>query len=395
MNECFILINTGSRVDEPCKAFVVDVVLENGVYSISGTEQIPLVCSNMPAGLEYRSQGVLIAEKIYEYIKSVQLGTILGVFFRCPALRRNIQDLYYLTEEMVEDLSSEAGKLAPGLKISHGSEIAFWIAVGLKKKIVCPIISSCGIPTDKLPREAKVTGIPGVRLQSLSHWESVAGLAAKISKETSVPIEDVKFILIMLGSGFGVYAWMQNRIVSINVRHMNGAMSQSSIGATVDYLALLDYFKREGITDIDCMIKTAARLSGKNGGLCMYDPRYGDLKVFASDVRSAIQNPTEENLGLRTLFNALVLQLVESVGRARMAMSCLGEVDTEIPVYFFGGGANWIELCREIQSSIGTKLFSQFERITNPNQDPEMYFFSFEILRYLNGTLNGMKIDPY
>ena len=299
--------------------------------------------------------------------------------------------MYFATDQLVTDLTPEDCKLAKGLKISHGSEIAVWIATNLATKLNCEAISSCGIPTDKLPEEAKITGIPGVNVESLSHWESVAGLAAKISKETDTPIQDVKFILIMLGSGFGVYAWMQNRIISINVRHMSGAMSQSSIGSTVDYLLLLDYFKEKGITEIDQMIKTAAGLSGKNGGLSLYDPRYGDLKEFAKDVREVMANPTKENQWKIDLFKALALQLIQSVGRARMAMSYLGEVDNQIPVYFFGGGANWPELTKKIQESLGEKLFSGFIRITDPKEDPEMYFFISESLRYLNGA----QATPY
>lgn len=391
MKEYFILINTGSRANEPCKAFLVSVCKKEIGYVVDETEQILIDYSGMPQD-SYQSKGEFIAQRIIESLEAN--GTEISVhfvFFRCPALRRNIIDLYTMSERMVIALTPEDGKLASGLKISHGSEIAFWIAYGLFNRLGCIAVSSCGIPTDKLPKEAKFTGIPGVELESLSHWESVAGLAAMISQRDEIAIGDVKFILIMLGSGFGVYGWMQDRIVSINVRHMNGAMSQSSIGATVDYLTLLDYFKEQGITDIDQAIKFAAGLSGKNGGLSMYDSRYGDLKNFASDVREAIANPTCSNYWIIELFKALVLQLVQSAGRARMAMSYLGEIDTQVPVYFFGGGANWSELTANIQEFLGTKLFSGFERIVDPNQDPEMSFFLAEALMYLNGA----KAMPY
>ncbi|MDD3284042.1 MAG: hypothetical protein PHZ07_00425 [Patescibacteria group bacterium] len=384
--DVFVIINPGSRQDEPCKLAMVPVTLEEGVYSAvdSDVMTVSIDYAGFPSDSEYPDKGVFISQKIYEYIQRESLN-IKAIIFRCPALKKNIQGLTYLTKSMVEDMTPKnPGELADGLKIPHGSEIAAWVCVCLESKLQIRPIFSCGIPTNLLPEEVKVVGIPDEELDAVSHAEFLKGLMYMMARRLEITPMEFVGIPVMFGSGFGIYGWKGEKIVSLNVRQENGSMSQSSIGATVNILTLLRRFKRKGITDVDAILSEVAKLMGKSGGLCMFDPRYGDLKVFASDVREAMKDPNQEkNKGIILIFRALVYQVVSQIWRARGGLSYFGERNNQVTVYFFGGGSNWPELIEAVEECLGDLVF-KFEMVDG---DPEREFFIAEALKFLNGEI--------
>jgi len=361
----YLVLNSGGRRDCPVKVFSVFP----DIHTRSLHKVIKLPSQEFPKGSSFEEQAKMILPKLEETLPKYGIDDpayLEGVFFRCPALRESVKGPTLVDSVMVAEMRS-----GRALMLKHGSEIAFWLAHLISEKYGIKAIFSRGIPTDDMPQYSKMTGHPDITFNLLSHREAVEGTAV-INQKRNPNLDS--FVLVMLGSAFGVYAWENGKIVNGLVRHNKGPMSTTSIGG-IDALTLLDYFLKKKIKKTIDVRKEISFLSGKGGGLQLYNPQWVSFLEF--------MNSYKDNDPLaKELFSALMFQLSEDMGAARFSMQETG-LSQAVPVYFYGGCAREQILISSIVDRCECPLFSGFHNLEdNEGRDPEMEFFISEIEKF-------------
>ncbi|HRZ29334.1 MAG TPA: hypothetical protein P5052_00845 [Candidatus Paceibacterota bacterium] len=319
---------------------------------------IPIIINfpDFPSGISYCEAAKLLVPVLQDYMLNTDF-----ILFRCPAFNFNVLGITQLTEELAENFSSK-------IAIQHGSEIGFWLAYELTQIYKIPAVFSRGIPTSRLPDYATITGHPNIKKTCMSHWEAVEGVAHHVATKEK-PVSEVEFILIMLGSGTGIYLWEKPGAISaFKIRQWEGPMSPSSIGG-LDTLALLDFMLSQGETSLKEARKKISALVGSKGGFQLFDPRWLDLREFRKDVENFHPLAT-------SLFEAWIIQISGKVGEVKLSMK---QPKQPTPVYFYGGGSNWPELVSRISDRLSEHLFLNPEVITI---DPENEFFISQAIEF-------------
>lgn len=313
---------------------------------------------------DYQKMAEIIAPKLYHLAEESDF-----ILIRCPAIKKNVLKITRLADDVMKDFPKNTC-------LTHGSELGVWLGDILRKKTNVPVIYSRGIPTSMLPEYATITGHPEIQNACRSHWETVEGTALCIAKTKKIDPANVSFILVMLGSGIGIYGWEKQKIVAYKVRQADGPMSQSSIGG-IDALTLMDYFLSKEKIDLRLVRDETSSLLGKIGGLQLYNPEWKDLKLFRKYVE------TGDNLAV-SLFEAGAFQIGARIGEVRASMS---DPKANIPVYFYGGGAKWREFVEAIERRLLKGVCKSFGVI---DTDPEMEFFINQAKEYALQTQSNI-----
>jgi butyrate kinase len=348
MKKC-LLINPGSSDIKSVKISTIQGLPDNAVVV-----PVNINLPEFPVGINYHEAAKLIVSVLETLMSDIDF-----ILFRCPAFNFNVLDITLLTNDLAEDFSNKT-------IIQHGSELGFWLAYELIQIWKIPAIFSRGIPTSMLPEHAVITGHPKIRKSCLSHWEAVEGSSLYIA---SLGQNISEFILVMLGSGTGIYLWEKPGVIScFKIRQWDGPMSPSSVGG-IDALALLDFEIERGETSLKEARKVINALTGSKGGFQLYNPRWLDLREFKKDLENG-------NALAKSLFEAWVIQITGKIGEVKLSMQ---HPKSRTPLYFFGGGANWTYLVERISERLSEHLFSELKVIEG---DPENTFFVSQAVKF-------------
>lgn len=180
---------------------------------------------------------------------------------------------YLVTKEMKDAL--HAGKASP-----HASNLGALIAAQIAEPENIPAYIYDCVSSDEFEDIARITGIPGVRRESLCHVLNAKAVARKVAKEHGKKYQDINTVVAHLGGGISISAHKNGRIIDC-IRDDSGPFSPERCGG-IPLLYFLDLCFSGEYTKKDVM----GLIRGK-GGMKAYlgtqDAREIEAKIAAGD----------------------------------------------------------------------------------------------------------------
>jgi butyrate kinase len=266
---------------------------------------------------------------------------------------------YRINELMLEELRERP-------RIEHASNLGAKIANDLAQKINVPSFIVDPVAVDELDPLARISGMPEIERESLSHALSVKAAAKRLAKEVEKPYEHLNLIVIHLGGGITVSAHRKGKMIDVNNASSEGPFSPERTG-TLPAKALIDICYSGKYT-----LKEMYKKIIGGGGIVAYLGTNNTLEV-----EKAI---SEGDKKAELIYQAMAYQIAKCIGE--MATVLKGEVDY---IVITGNGAgdkgalgktfvNWIKDRVEFIAPI----------ITYPGSE-EMKALAQGAIRVLNG----------
>ncbi len=211
---------------------------------------------------------------------------------------------YVVNEAMLRDLErAERGEHASNL----GAVIAYEIAreAGVSAYIVDPV------SVDELPRIAKITGMAEIEKPVLSHALNTKAVAKRYARERGVPYDNLRLVVIHMGSGNSVSAHRGGRMIDVT-----NSMEEGSFG-----------MDRAG--GVPCVQLLRLAYSGKYDFRTLRKKLFGEGGVYSylgtKDFREVERRMGEGDERAREVSEAMVYQIAKDAGS--MAAVLEGKVD--------------------------------------------------------------------
>ncbi len=261
---------------------------------------------------------------------------------------------YIVNKKMLQDLErAERGEHASNL----GAMIAYEIAkeAGVEAYIVDPV------SVDELPTIAKITGMAEIEKPVLSHALNTKAVAKRYSKEVTRPYEELRLIVVHLGSGNSVSAHENGRMVDVT-----NSMEEGSFG-----------MDRAG--GVPCMQLLKLAFSGKYEFKVLKKRLFGEGGVYSylhtKDFREVEERARAGDSRAEAIAEAMAYQIAKDVGAMATVLS--GKIDA---ILITGGIAHsqWFlnKLIPRIEFIAPVKLY--------PGED-ELRALAEGVLRVLRG----------
>ncbi len=299
---------------------------------------------------DYRTS--LVKQTLQE--AGISLSELAAVVGRGGLLKPLQSGTYLVNEAMLRDLErAERGEHASNL----GAIIAYEIAreAGVNAYIVDPV------SVDELPRIAKITGMAEIEKPVLSHALNTKAVAKRYAKEMGIPYQQLRLVVIHMGSGNSVSAHRDGRMVDVT-----NSMEEGSFG-----------MDRAG--GVPCVQLLKLAFSGKYDFKTLRKKLFGEGGVYSylktkdfREVESKIQLGDEL---AQEIAEAMIYQIAKDAGA--MAAVLDGQVDA---VLVTGGLAKsqWVldRLLPKIEFIAPVKVY--------PGED-ELRALAEGVLRVLEG----------
>ncbi len=232
------------------------------------------------------------------------LSSLSAVVGRGGLLKPLKSGTYLVNEKMLQDLErAERGEHASNL----GAMIAYDIAkeVGVNAYIVDPV------SVDELPRIAKITGMAEIEKPVLSHALNTKAVAKRYAKEIGRPYEELRLIVVHLGSGNSVSAHQGGKMVDVT-----NSMEEGSFG-----------MDRAG--GVPCMQLLKLAFSGKYDFSTLKKKLFGQGGVYSylstRDFREVEERALDGDAKAEEISLAMAYQIAKDVGAMATVLS--GKVD--------------------------------------------------------------------
>jgi len=256
----------------------------------------------------------------------VDLKSLSAVVGRGGLLKPLESGTYEINGAMLTDLvEGKRGEHASNL----GGVLADLIAkrAGVKAYIVDPV------SVDEMLPVARISGMPDIERESLSHALNIKAVAKRFAKETGKPYEKMNLVIAHLGTGISVTAHTGGRMIDVVNPKEEGPFAMDRCGALPTMaLATLCYSGKYTEKELK------KRLFG-DGGIYAY--------LGTKDLREVKKMIAGGNEKARLLYEAIVYQTSKEIGS--MATVLKGKVDT---ILLTGGMANDEELIEKIKDRV-------------------------------------------
>lgn len=221
---------------------------------------------------------------------------------------------YEVSEAMTGDLrAARYGEHASNLGALLAREFAAMADCGAY--IVDPV------STDELDDIARISGMPEIDRKSMFHALNHKAVARQVAAEMGRPYEEMRLVVVHMGTGVSVGAHVCGRVVDVNDPMNDGAFSGDRAGGLPSrYLINLCYSEKYSRTE---MLK---KING-DGGMVGY--------IGTRDLRAAWDMARAGDELAHTVLRAMAYQVAKDVGA--MATVCCGKVDC---IVFTGGMAH-------------------------------------------------------
>jgi len=140
--------------------------------------------------------------------KKVNIEDIDAISARGGRLKPLRSGVYRINEAMVSDAKN-------GLQGEHPANLAVVIAWELSKEYNLSAFTVDPISVDELADIARITGIMGIKRNSLSHALNMKAAAKKFSNDLGKPYQDCNLIVVHLGGGGSISAHKKGKMVDI------------------------------------------------------------------------------------------------------------------------------------------------------------------------------------
>jgi butyrate kinase len=252
--------------------------------------------------LGYRTD--LVKETLAEWqVDPAGLSCVMGRGNLLPQIKGGG---YIVEENMVAAL--KAGKASP-----HVSNIAALIAYDIAHPLGIPSYIYDSVTTDDFQPVAKVTGMPGVKRESMYHVLNGRAMARKFAESFGKPYEDLTLIVVHMGGGVTIGVHDHGRIVDA-IRDDAGPFSPERAGS-IPLLYVVDMCYSGKYTR-----KEMIRFLRGNGGMKAY--------LGTADAREIEKMIADGNDTAREVYEAQAYQIAKGIGE--MAPVTSGKVDAII-----------------------------------------------------------------
>ncbi|MDD3656659.1 MAG: butyrate kinase [Atribacterota bacterium] len=220
---------------------------------------------------------------------------------------------YYINKVMLEELREKP-------RVEHASNLAAQIAYELAQRIKVPSFIVDPVAVDEMEYIARISGIPEIQRESLSHALSLKAAARRAAQEMKKPYPELNLIVVHLGGGISISAHQKGRMIDVNNASSEGPFSPERTGS----LPVLDVIKMcySGQYTLPEMCK---KVMGK-GGIVAYLGTNSTLEV-----EELIANG---NQSAELIYKAMAYQVAKGIGE--MATVLKGEIDR---IVITGNGA--------------------------------------------------------
>lgn len=215
-------------------------------------------------------------------------------------------------------------------KQEHASNLGPMMAARIAAVKDIPAFIYDPITTDELNELASVSGIKGVRRESMCHVLNTKAMAIETAKDMGRDWQQMNIIVIHIGGGNSVCLWQNGRLRD-TIPADEGTFSAERCGCFRPE-ALIDLIEARGLDTIK------GYLTGKGGFVSHLGTN--DLRV----VKEKIDAGDEE---AKKLASAMAYGISKNIGT--LAPVVCGKIDA---ITFTGGGAYWTELVEQIAERV-------------------------------------------
>lgn len=293
-----LAINPGSTSTKIAVYHGETQVFEESVsHSVQELSRFPTIYDQ----LDYRRE--LVVKRLES--RGIKLADLDAIVARGGLLDPMEGGVWAVNEQMLFDLRHRPRRHHPS---NLGALIAHQIAQEAGVNFVVIVDPPC---TDEFDEIARVTGLPEIQRESLSHALNMKAVARTAAKELGKRYQDVNLIVCHLGGGISVSAHRRGRMVDSNDASASGPFAPERAG-DLPTMALVDLcFSGKYTKD-----QIKARLMGK-GGLVAH---FGTNSCL--EVEEMIR---QGNARAELVYRAMAYQVAKWIGQ--MAVVLNGEVD--------------------------------------------------------------------
>jgi butyrate kinase len=234
---------------------------------------------------------------------------------------------YVVDDRMLSDL--EAARRG-----EHASNLGAVIAYRIASNLAIPAFIVDPVSVDELEDEARLSGLPELPRESLSHALNSRAVARLVASEMGKSYDEMNFVVAHLGSGISVSAHRRGRMIDVNNAREEGPFAPDRAGG-VPSLALIRLCYSGRYTEGELL----ARMMGA-GGMYAY--------LGTRDARTARGMAQDGDARAALVLKAMAYQTAKEIGA--MAAALGGLVDR---VILTGGMALDEAFARDISGRIG------------------------------------------
>lgn len=213
----------------------------------------------------------------------------------------------------------------------HASNLGPLLAHDFASMAGCKAYIVDAVSTDELTPVARISGMPDIERPSLFHALNHKAVARQVAGEMGRPYEDLRLIVVHMGTGISIGAHIGGKVVDVNDPMNEGAFSADRTGnLPVRFLINLCY---SGKFTHKEMLK---KING-GGGMAGY--------IGTKDLREAWDMACAGDERALTVMQALAYQIAKDIGA--MATVCCGKVDCIVITGGMAHSPSLMELLRE------------------------------------------------
>ncbi len=248
-----------------------------------------------------------------------------------------------------------------GFQGEHVSNLGCLIADAVASPRGVPAFVVDPVAVDEMPEMAKLTGLPQIRRQALSHALNLHAAARKACETAGKRLSESRWVVVHLGGGFSIVPMVSGKILDTNNANSGGPFSPTRAGTLpTQPLLALSFSGKYQLQDLK-------KMTTKAGGLAAH--------LGTSDAREVERRIGAGDENARQVYEAMAYQAAKEIGA--MAAAIGGRLDG---VVLTGGLANSEMFC-----SMVTERVSFLGRVFRFPGEFEMEALASGALRVLRG----------
>ncbi len=308
--------------------------------------------------LDYRTDTV----KKFLAERKVTISELSAIVGRGGPIRSLTSGTYIVEEKMVEELKTKYSVL-------HVSILGGLIAKNLAGETVKNVFIVDPVCVDEMCEEARVSGHPIIKRESLSHALNIKAVGRLAAKELGAPYNKLNMVIAHLGSGVSVTAHNQGKMVDVNNAYDEGPFSIDRTGglplrALIDLCFCGKYDKKQ-----------IQEMFMKKGGIIAYlntnDGRIFEEMVNAGDKKAEM------------VMHGLCHQICKEIGG--MSTVLRGKIDA---IVLTGGLAHFKKLVELIKQRV-----SFISKVLVFGGEDELASMAAGAYRVLSGQERAKKLE--
>lgn len=243
-------------------------------------------------------------EKTLSFLKKNGDSPLSAVVGRGGLIRPVPSGTIEINEMMLEDARK-------GYQGEHVSNLGCLIAYEIAKKYKVPSFIVDPVAVDEMVDVARISGLPGLERQALSHALNLHAVARKACEKLGKGLSESRFVIAHLGGGFSIVPMVGGRILDTNNANSGGPFSPTRAGTLpTQPLIKLCFSGKYTLADLK-------KMTTKEGGLTAH------LKT--NDGKEVERRIKEGDKKAELIYRAMAYQTVKEIGA--MAASIGGNLD--------------------------------------------------------------------